>query len=302
MVQIPEYFKTKTRQQFGQEGEKWIDDLPNTLSECVDRWNLTDLVLVNNLSINFLCYAASKHGNAILKLSGPHSERYTELTALTLYNGKHVCKCFESDPELGAMLLERINPGHLLRCAVPEDEQLRIGAQLVRALPIPIEINVSLPSYSAWIERAIRTVHTKYKPSHEFKNVMDAALQLFKEIPKNKRYLLHGDVHHDNILLASDGRWKAIDPQGVIGAPVLECGRFIQNHVIRNDTMLDLHKAEVTIDYMSRVLEQHPRLVSISFFILHVLSLCWGFEMNYSAEQLKAGTEQCTAIFGIIPG
>jgi streptomycin 6-kinase len=301
MIQIPEYFKTKARRQFGQEGPKWVNDLPSTLSECVDRWGLSDLVVVGDLSINFLCYATSKHGDVVLKISGPHSERYTEMVALTLYDGKHACRCFESDHELGAMLLERIKPGHCLRFAVPEDEQLSTGAQLVRDLPIPIGTDLPLPSYSDWIERAIRTVHAKYRPSQDFRKTMDAALQLFTEIPNANRCLLHGDLHHDNVLLASDGSWKVIDPQGVIGAPVLECGRFIQNHVIRNDNVLDLHKAEATIDYMASVLEQQPRLVSISFFVLHVLSFCWGFEMNYTAERLKTGAEQCAALLGIIP-
>ena len=301
MVQIPECFKAKARRQFGKKGPEWVNSLAGTLSECVDRWSLSDLVVVGDLSVNFLCYATSKHGDVVLKISGPHSERYTEMIALTLYDGRHACRCLESDRELGAMLLERIRPGHCLRSAVPKDEQLRIGAQLVRDLPIPIETNVPLPSYSDWIERAIRTVHTEYRPSQELRKTLDAALQLFTEIPNSNRCLLHGDLHHDNVLLASDGGWKAIDPQGVIGAPVLECGRFIQNHVVCNDNVLDLHEAEATIDYMAGVLEQEPRLVSIAFLVLHVLSVCWGFEMNYTAERQQKGVEQCAALLGIIP-
>lgn len=41
--------------------------------------------------------------------------------------------------------------------------------------------------------------------------------------------LLHGDLHHDNILLAEDGTYKIIDPKGVVGDPVFDVSRFVLN-------------------------------------------------------------------------
>jgi streptomycin 6-kinase len=40
--------------------------------------------------------------------------------------------------------------------------------------------------------------------------------------------VLHGDLHHYNILSSGD-QWKAIDPKGVIGEPVYETGALLRN-------------------------------------------------------------------------
>jgi streptomycin 6-kinase len=40
--------------------------------------------------------------------------------------------------------------------------------------------------------------------------------------------VLHGDLHHDNILSA-EADWLAIDPKGVIGEPAYEVGALLRN-------------------------------------------------------------------------
>ncbi|KAB2834593.1 MAG: streptomycin resistance protein, partial [Caedimonadaceae bacterium] len=40
--------------------------------------------------------------------------------------------------------------------------------------------------------------------------------------------LLHGDLHHDNVL-SSGTTWKVIDPHGYVGDPVFEVGAMIYN-------------------------------------------------------------------------
>jgi streptomycin 6-kinase len=301
MIQIPDYFKVKAQRQFGEDGPQWIHDLPSMLSECINRWRLSELVVLDDLSINFLCYATSPYGDIVLKICGPHSERITEMVALDLYAGRYACRCMESNHKLGAMLLERIKPGHCLRSLTSQDEQLRIGTQMVKNLPIPVKADVQLPVYSDWIEHAIQTVLSRYNPSQVFQQLMDTAARLFAEIPHTARYLLHGDLHHDNILLSIDGSWKIIDPQGVIGPPVLECGRFIQNHVIGDDGIIDIAKIKTTMEYFASALDQPIRSVWIAFFVLHVLSFCWGFEMNYTTERLKRGEDQCVTLLEIEP-
>ena len=166
---------------------------------------------------------------------------------------------------------------------------------------MPVDDDVTLPAYSDWIENAVRTVRDDHNPSAAFRNAMDTAVRLYAEVHDSGRYLLHGDLHHDNILLDSDGGWKVIDPQGVIGPAILECGRFIQNHVIDDDGVLDREKAGATIRHVAKVLGSSARSVAIVVFILNVLSFCWGFEMNYTAEQLNRGAEQRADLLTLIP-
>ena len=41
--------------------------------------------------------------------------------------------------------------------------------------------------------------------------------------------LLHGDLHHDNILSAERAPWLAIDPKGLVGEPAYETGAWLRN-------------------------------------------------------------------------
>ncbi len=43
--------------------------------------------------------------------------------------------------------------------------------------------------------------------------------------------LLHGDLHHFNILAARRQPWLAIDPKGVVGEPAYDVGALLHNPV-----------------------------------------------------------------------
>ena len=45
--------------------------------------------------------------------------------------------------------------------------------------------------------------------------------------------LLHGDLHHDNILAAQRAPWLAIDPKGLLGEPAYETAAFLSNPLPR---------------------------------------------------------------------
>jgi len=44
-----------------------------------------------------------------------------------------------------------------------------------------------------------------------------------------ERVVLHGDLHHDNILRATREPWLAIDPHGIVGDPGYEVGALLFN-------------------------------------------------------------------------
>ena len=61
--------------------------------------------------------------------------------------------------------------------------------------------------------------------------MIDPARALYDDLCRSQgdRFLLHGDLHHDNILW-DDGRgWLAIDPKGVVGELAYETGCMLRN-------------------------------------------------------------------------
>src|SRR5262249_12524405 len=43
--------------------------------------------------------------------------------------------------------------------------------------------------------------------------------------------VLHGDLHHDNILAAAREPWLVIDPKGLVGEPAYEVGALLRNRL-----------------------------------------------------------------------
>ena len=296
MIDIPEYFQQKAARQFGEKGPDWVAELPAILDWCIERWSLSDCQPIENLSINLVVFARSaRYGEVVLKIQGPHSERYTEMTALQVYGGHTACRCLDLDRGRAAMLLERIQPGNDLRSIESKDEQLVVGTQVMCNLPVPLAEPLGLPRYREWVTRAFTLVRDQFNPSQTMRGLMAEAWEQFLEIDDESMFLLHGDLHHENILQGSQGKWKIIDPQGVIGNPVFESGRFIENHVI-GDEGVDRDEALKAIAYIADRLGQSARRVASAFFILHLLSYCWGYEMNYSPEMIEQGVMECVDI------
>jgi streptomycin 6-kinase len=304
-MEIPEYFRIKASRIFGDEGPGWVESLPSILAWCQDAWRLDDCRPVDDLSINLVCLAESRDfGKVVLKIDGPHAERYTEMEALRAYAGRHACALLRFDRPRAAMLLERLLPGTTLRSLPDRDEQLRIGTEMMATLPVRLDGAHGFPTYQDWLTRAFARQYRDFSPDERMKALMSAAQELYTEIASGNEppVLLHGDFHHDNILAAGDGRWKVIDPQGVVGPAFLECGRFIQNHVAYDVAELDLEEVARTVAFVSHRLDRAPRLIASTFFILHLLSTCWSHESADDAEELQRSTRQCQELLSLARG
>ena len=181
---IPDYFKKKITIVFEDKGEKWLADLPEIFEKCIDKWDLTDLKISQDLSFNYVCFAKSpEFGDVALKIGVPYPELYTEMEALTLYNGGDICLCYDLDRELGALLLERILPGGDLNTVEDQTTKVEIAAELMANLPIEIEENEKLPSYSDWIERGFKTARMKREEmGEELLTLVDRAEKLYQKI------------------------------------------------------------------------------------------------------------------------
>jgi hypothetical protein len=71
--------------------------------------------------------------SAVLKLGMPHMESEHEIEGLRFLGGDPTVRLLDADDDLGAMLLERCEPGTTLR-ALPEPEQDLVIAGLLRRL------------------------------------------------------------------------------------------------------------------------------------------------------------------------
>jgi streptomycin 6-kinase len=143
--------------------------------------------------------------------------------------------------------------------------------------------------------------------------LMKAALNLIGETDPDSwpDLLLHGDLHHSNILASGHGDWKVIDPQGVIGARFLEPARFIENHLLRfnvssfednsfEDNSLDENLLDVAVTHFAVQLGEAKHLIAAGVFVLHLLSTCWGLGEGYSASVIERMIVECRSFFNYV--
>ncbi len=88
--------------------------------------------------------------------------------------------------------------------------------------------------------------------------------------------LLHGDLHHDNILSADREPWLAIDPKGVVGEAEYEVGAFVRNRLFAGPKpeMLLARRVDQFVDELGF---DRERIVGWSL-AQAVLSAWWSFE------------------------
>jgi streptomycin 6-kinase len=140
---------------------------------------------------------------AVLKLGPPGDpELALELAALEWFSGHGAVQVRAIDRPRGAALLERALPGTRLR-DVSEEAATDAAANVMRALWRPPAADPPFPTVRDW-----------------GRLLSGRAAGLFAELCDSMAdpVVLHGDLHHDNILRAGGG-WLAIDPKGVIGEP-----------------------------------------------------------------------------------
>jgi streptomycin 6-kinase len=294
-ILIPDYFKAKIRRCFGIKGANWLSRLDELLNRCLIKWNLANCHLAADLSMNLVCFADSPdYGSVVIKIGVPHPELYTEMTALSLYNGGNICLCYDSDIDIGAMLLERVIPGHNLTVLQHERECIEIAVDVISTLPIPVSDDNILPSFSDWLEKASSRVRRENKVGKRWLFFVDQAERLFQEIDalERKQVLLHGDLHHENILYGGNGQWKAIDPKGVIGIPCMEAARFIQNQLEKVNIKDKLFCLDEMVTVFGTAFDRPKRTIAICAFIDCVLSRCWTFEEYLEPEELSAATTE----------
>lgn len=237
MKPIPSDFAQTMVELYGAAGVEWLRRLPALIAECEQRWSLTVLPHFSPLSYNYVAPAICADGTeVVLKLGVLNAELLTEIAALELYNGRGIVRLLDADPEQGILLLERLKPGMLLEELPDDEEATSIAAGVMRQLWRPVPPDHAFPSVAKWaagLQRLRQRFGGTTGPLPA--NLVERAERLFKELIDSmaEPVLLHGDLHHANILTAERQPWLAIDPKGVVGEPAYEVGAYLRNPMAR---------------------------------------------------------------------
>jgi streptomycin 6-kinase len=120
-----------------------------------------------------------------------------------------------------------------------------------------------------------------------FLQMVDKAEKLFKSISANynDKKLLHGDLHHENILLYGDGKYLIIDADGTVGDPVFDASRFIMLEFGDNLTGGKDEAIKELVTKLSKCLNIPDEILLQCLFIDNILWLCSDLESGETIEE-----------------
>jgi streptomycin 6-kinase len=282
MFPIPDDFAGRMVELYGNEGNDWLERLPALLDACARRWSLA-LQPPFELSYNYVCPAVRADGTeVVLKVGVVNPELLSEIAALQLYAGRGCAQLLDADPDQGIMLLERLRPGTPLLELQDDQQATAIAAQVMAQLWRPVPPNHPFPTVAKWAAglgrlRARFNGRTGPLP----RRLVEMAESLFAELIPSmaEPVLLHGDLHHWNILAAERQTWLALDPKGIVGEPAYEVGAWLRN------PMPDIARMPQAGRILARRMDQFADLLGFDRARIlgwgvaqAVLSAWWSFE------------------------
>jgi streptomycin 6-kinase len=166
----------------------------------------------------------------VIKVARENADEWQSGSVLQAFGGHGVARIIEHVP--GAVLLEELRPGVSL-VGVTQDgrdrEAVEIVSQVIRDMQLAAACLGGFPTVEEWG----RTFRRSYEVARGIIpiDLLDEAEQRYTELCNTQveRRLLHGDLHHYNILYDVTRGWVAIDPKGVVGEVAYEIGATLRN-------------------------------------------------------------------------
>jgi streptomycin 6-kinase len=234
---LPEAFSNRIERTFGQPGKTWLENFPALLDQLARRWSLSLERHLPALRYNYVAPARQHDGNpVVLKLGVPNPELTAEIAALRHFDGRGAVRLIDADPESGALLLERIQPGSPVLDLNDDERATSIAASVIRQLHRPAPEQSQFPCVADWGRGLARLRSTFNGGSGPFpRDLVERAEWSLRNLAgsESRSVLLHADLHHWNILASRRSDWLAIDPKGLIGEPEYEAGAWLRNPITK---------------------------------------------------------------------
>lgn len=220
-------FEYTIKQVHGIKGIEWLIALPKLIKQCAGAWDLQDLQVVENLTYNYVMFGTKNNKSIVLKLGCDTQAIEREYTTLIAFKGYGAVSVLDYSKELGAFLLEGLNPGNSLKTLFAQHDKkaTQYVAQLLEKLhKAPLNAGMNIPS----LQQEVPLFDKDYSQLTPFKQKAIALRNRLLSTQK-KAVLLHGDFHQGNIVLSGTDEWKVIDPAGIFGSPLYDVAVYIRN-------------------------------------------------------------------------
>lgn len=279
VLNLSEVYVSNVKDIHGELAMAWLDDLPALINAFEQKWKFRFLGPVSNLSYNFVgkvkFISSGETGIIKMGLSDSIVEEYTWLQSIN----KGTVRVLFSDAGKKVFAMQELEPGTTLGNYYGldhDDDATRIIASLI----IDLQKDQKYANCSSF-----RDICSFQEQLHILKGriddcLYDKVISLYLELvgSTEKNCLLHGDLHHDNILKNGED-WVVIDPHARTGDPAYEVGSMIYNPPWFSERCIDYQKViSRRIDILSEMLPFDRERIIAWCFCKTILSVAWSVE------------------------
>jgi streptomycin 6-kinase len=258
------------RETFREEGERWLEGLPERVAALERAWGLTaGRAFDVDGDLSWVAPVRLADGSeAVLKVGIPHDEARYGGEALRLIAGNGAARLLRASEDGYSLLLERCVPGTNLS-SLGEEEGNAVGAGILQRIwrepgpDVPFERIAG--NAASWCREFLEEA-----PAAGYDAVLiERAVVLTRELAESqpRQVLLHGDFHPGNVLAAEREPWLAIDFEPLVGDPAYDLAEWLGSRVEAAEQAPDpLAAIRRQIRQMSDLLDLDPARVA-----------CWAF-------------------------
>ena len=266
-------------------------------------------MIVDNTSeteSSLIAFGSRGHSNlasqpVVLKVIKREGDEWRSGEILHAFDGNGVARVYEHVP--GAVLLERLRPGNSLA-------ELALNGRDRKATDILAGViqqmctsgretsgawttSTTVGDWAKAFERYLETGDAQVP-----KGLVESAQRVYLNLCASQRELrlLHGDLHHYNVLFDSERGWLAIDPKGVIGEVEYEIGAILRNPIERPELFTSHATIERRIKrFTERLSLDYERILAWGF-AQAVLSAIWDQEDGFPVDDMNPALQLAVAI------
>lgn len=253
------------------------------IADAAKKWGLERLRLLSYQGTKEIYAGESRHyGPVILKRNTDLRELQGEYRVLSRLDCAQSVRAYAFDGEAGLLLEERILPGTTLRQEASPEKRVQCLSRVFHAIHTPAEGGTT---YLDWLRGIVGYCESKPVPGALSRMAGEAygiCRELFRKYPE--RLLLHGNLHHDNLLQRADGSYAMIDPKGIVGPEILDLPRFLLNEQdAPHEGNLHAHLGQL-VGLLAGEFGYPVEDLGKAFYMEAVLANIWNLEDGAEAE------------------
>lgn len=231
---------------------------------------------------SFVAFGRRGAQPVVLKVLKNRGDEWHSGEILDTFEGRGVVKVYEHIE--GALLLERLNPGNSLAEMVMDgrdDEATEIVAEVIEKMSPrrPVNACVSVQDWARGFQ-----LYSASGDDQIPKDLVEEGHRVYSELcdSQSPPRLLHGDLHHYNVVFDSDRGWLAIDPKGVVGEIEYEIGAALRNPYEKPELYAQASTVERRLEHFAARLNLDFKRALGWAFAQAVLSVIWGVEDGFA--------------------